>query len=166
LLPSETTISGVHSVPLKTIGHDKGQFTVLLTAKADGTKLVIFKGKGTRLMKSLEKIPGIVIRFSKNGWMNNVLTIEYLDNLIGAFLVGARSSFQAADVAWNVSLKQLMRSHYDVWPSQLDNYEYTRKGGNVRPPYHAEWVKSSWEEDSEQVMNPIPVMNQIMKENK
>ena len=36
-------------------------------------------------MKSLEKIPGIVIRFSKNSWMNDGLTIEYLNSLIGAF---------------------------------------------------------------------------------
>ena len=40
-----------------------------------------------------------------------------------------------------------MRSHYDAWFSQPDNYEYTR-GGNVRPPSRAllcDWVKSSWQ---------------------
>ena len=60
-MPSETTVTftGAHSVPLKTTGHEKDHFTVILTAKADGTELkpfVVFKGKGTRLMKSLEKI--------------------------------------------------------------------------------------------------------------
>jgi len=44
------TLTGAHSVPLKTIGPKKDHFTVILTAKADGTKLilfVVFKGKGT-----------------------------------------------------------------------------------------------------------------------
>ena len=51
----------------------KDHYTVLLTAKADDTKMksyVVFKGKGTRLIKKLEKIPGIVVRS-----MNSELTI-------------------------------------------------------------------------------------------
>ena len=53
-MPSETTVTftGVRSVPLKITGHKKDHFTVILTAKADGTKLksfVVFKGKGTQL---------------------------------------------------------------------------------------------------------------------
>ena len=59
---------------------------IILTARADGTKLkpfVAFKGKGTRLIKELQKIPGIVV--SSNGWMNNSLTIDYLQSIIGSF---------------------------------------------------------------------------------
>ena len=88
-MSSETTVAftGAHSVPLKTTGHEKNHFTNILTAKADGTKLkpfVVFKGKDTQLIKSLEKIRRIV-RFSKNGRMNDALTVEYLNSLIGPF---------------------------------------------------------------------------------
>ena len=44
-MPSDT---GSRSVPLKTSGHEKDHFTVILTAKGDGTKMkpyVVFKGK-------------------------------------------------------------------------------------------------------------------------
>ena len=92
-IPSDTTIhfSGARSVSVKTTGHEKNHFTVVLTAKADGTKIkpfVVFKGKGTRLLKALTTIPGLVVRFSDNGWMNDSLTIEYLRTIIGAFAFG------------------------------------------------------------------------------
>ncbi len=92
-MPSDTTVhfSGSKSVSVKTTGHEKNHFTVLLTAKADGTKLkpfVVFKGKGTRLLKGLSTISGLVVRFSDNGWMNDPLTIEYLRTIIGSFTFG------------------------------------------------------------------------------
>ena len=139
-------------------------------------------------MKSLEKLPAIIVRFSKNGWMNDALTVEYLNSLIGAFsfykrllvwdaykchiseLVrahirslhlhtaivpgGCTKFIQAADVVWNASFKRAMRSHYDTWLSQPDNFEYTR-GGNVKPPSRAllcDWVKSSWESVSAEMI--------------
>ena len=48
-MPGETTIArtGEISVPIRTTGHDKGRFTVVLAAMADGRKLkpfVVFKG--------------------------------------------------------------------------------------------------------------------------
>lgn len=92
-MPSDTTVhfTGSQSVSLKTTGHEKNHYTVVLTAKADGTKLkpfVVFKGKGTRLLKDLTTIPGLVVRFSPNGWMNDTLTIEYLRTIVGAFSFG------------------------------------------------------------------------------
>ena len=89
-MASETTVtlSGACSVPLKITEHEKDPFAVIHTAKADDTKLkpfVVFKGKGTQLIKLLEKIPGIIVCFSKNGWMNDALPVEYLNSLIGAF---------------------------------------------------------------------------------
>ena len=68
---SDTTVhfTGARSVSLKTSGHEKDHYTVVLTAKADGSKLklfIVFKGKGTRLIKNLSSIPGLVIRFSAN----------------------------------------------------------------------------------------------------
>ena len=94
-MPSDTTVAvtGSRSVPLKTSGHEKDHFTVILTAKADGTKMkpyVVFKGKGTRLIKDLQNIPGIVVRFSTNGWMNDDLTVDYLHSIIGALSFSKR----------------------------------------------------------------------------
>ena len=66
---------------LKTSGHEKDHYTVVLTAKADRSKLkpfIMFKGKGTRLIKNLSSIPGLVVHFSANGWLNDSLTIKYL----------------------------------------------------------------------------------------
>ena len=87
-MPSDTTVdsTGARSVPIKTTGHEKDHFTVILTARADGVKLkpyVVFKGKGTCLIKNLQSIQGIVVRFSANGWMNDSLTTDYLRTIIG-----------------------------------------------------------------------------------
>ena len=87
-MPSDTTVhlKGESSVPVKSTGHEKNHFTVVLTAQADGTKskpFVVFKGKVTRLIKDLQKIKGIVVQFSSNGWMNDALTIDYLRSIIG-----------------------------------------------------------------------------------
>ena len=68
-MPSNTTVDA-RSVPLKTTGHEKDNFTVILSALANGKKLkpyIVFKGKGTRLLKELKKIRGVVVRFSVNG---------------------------------------------------------------------------------------------------
>ena len=82
-MPPDTTVDvrRARCVPLKTTGHEKDHFTVTLSAHADGKKLkpyIVFKGKGTHLMKELSKITGVVIRFSANGWMNDQLTTDYL----------------------------------------------------------------------------------------
>ena len=43
-MPSDTTVAvtGARSVPLKTTGHEKNHFTVILTARADGLKMKPF----------------------------------------------------------------------------------------------------------------------------
>lgn len=49
---STAALSGSKSVLVKTTGHEKDQFTVILTARADGKKpppYIVFKGTGTRL---------------------------------------------------------------------------------------------------------------------
>ena len=48
-MPGETTVEhvGTRSVPLRTTGHEKSRFTVVLAAMADGRKLkpfVVLKG--------------------------------------------------------------------------------------------------------------------------
>ena len=71
-MPSDSTIDifEARSVPLKTTGHEKLNFTVILTARADGKKckpFVDFNGKGTQLIKELQQISCVVVRFSANG---------------------------------------------------------------------------------------------------
>ena len=69
-----------HSVPLKTKGHEKNNLTVVLTAKADGTKLkpyVVYKG-GIREVKAMQNISGVVVVSSKKSWMKEDLTADWL----------------------------------------------------------------------------------------
>ena len=92
---SDTTVAstGSRSVPLKTTGHKKDHFTVILSARADGKKLkpfIVFKGKGTPLHKELEKKLGVVVQFSGNRWMSNGLTCDYLKKITGSFFLTKR----------------------------------------------------------------------------
>ena len=63
----------------KTTRHERT--TSPLSARADGKKLklfIVFKGKGTHLLKELEKNPGVIVQFSGNEWMsNNDITSDY-----------------------------------------------------------------------------------------
>ncbi|CAL4062438.1 unnamed protein product, partial [Meganyctiphanes norvegica] len=71
-VPSNKTVDskGVHSVTVKTTGHEKTHYTVVLTCCADGTKLlpmVIFKRK----TMPKEVIPnGVVVHVQEKGWMD------------------------------------------------------------------------------------------------
>ena len=70
-VPSDTTVAltGSCIIPLTTTGHEK--ITVILTAKANSTKL---KPHGEVSNKSLVLF---VVRFSNNDRMNHMLTIDY-----------------------------------------------------------------------------------------
>ena len=62
------TFVGNKSVPIKTTGHEKSRVTVVLAAKANGSKLppfIVFKGK--RVDKGLQKVIGVVCAYSANG---------------------------------------------------------------------------------------------------
>ena len=79
-------LTGSRAVVLKTTGHEKSHYTVILTARADGKKLkpfIVFKGKGTHLIKELPRIPGVIVQFSDSGWKNNQLTKDYLRQVVG-----------------------------------------------------------------------------------
>ena len=76
-MPGETTVSRASEriISIHTTGHDKGRFMVVLAAMADGRKLkpyVVFKGVQT--VAELARIPGVVVAYSRNGWMNEELT--------------------------------------------------------------------------------------------
>ena len=60
-MPGETTVcrAGERTISIRTTGHDKGHFTVVPAAMADGRKLkpyVVFKG--VRPVAELAKISG------------------------------------------------------------------------------------------------------------
>ena len=80
-MPGKTTIThtGDQSVPIRTTGHNKGRFTVVLAAMADVRKLlpyVVFKG--VRRIAELDKETGVIVAYSKNGWMNENLTKDWV----------------------------------------------------------------------------------------
>ena len=84
-MPGRTTLEeqGSRTVAIKTTGHED-RFTVVLGARADGTKLqpmVIFKGK--RKDRSLENITGVVVEMQENVWMTEELTLRWLRMLWG-----------------------------------------------------------------------------------
>ena len=75
-MPGRTTLNerGARTVAIKTTGHEKDRFTVVLAARADGSKMhpmVIFRGK--RKDKSLQKLTGVVIEMQENAWMTEEL---------------------------------------------------------------------------------------------
>ena len=76
-MSSNTTVAltGSCIIPLTTTSHEKDHFTVILTAKANSTKL---KPHGEVSNKSLVLF---VVRFSNNDKMNHMLTIDYLPTL-------------------------------------------------------------------------------------
>ena len=71
-LPSNTTVEqrDTKTISILSTGHERANFTVVLSCLADGTKLppvIIFK----LVNVSREEFPnGVIIRANKDGWMN------------------------------------------------------------------------------------------------
>ena len=83
-MPGRRTLNerGARTVAIKTMGHEKDRFMVVLAARADGSKMhpmVIFRGK--RKDKSLQKLTGVVIEMQENAWMTEELTLRWLQML-------------------------------------------------------------------------------------
>ena len=82
-LPSNITIdeTGARSISIRTTGHEKTNFTVVLTCMADGTKLppiVIFK------LKNIPRgsfPPGVIVRANPTGWMNESEMLYWIENV-------------------------------------------------------------------------------------
>jgi len=82
-LPSNTTIDelGARSVSIHTTGHEKTNFTVVLTCMADGTKLppiIIFK------LKNIPRgnfPPEVIIRANQMGWMKENEMLNWIKNI-------------------------------------------------------------------------------------
>ncbi len=82
-LPSNTTIdeTGTRSVSIHTTGHEKTNFTVVLTCMADRTKLpplVIFKLK--KILRG--SFPQeVIVRANPTGWMNESEMLYWIENV-------------------------------------------------------------------------------------
>lgn len=82
-LPINTTINqkGAKTVSIRTTGHERSSFTVILACMADGTKLpavCIFKLKNI----PKEKFPrGIYIRVNEKGWVNEQEMLWWIENV-------------------------------------------------------------------------------------
>lgn len=80
--------AGTKSIPIKSTGHEKDHATIVLAAKADGTKLkpfVVFKNAKREVKRLEEGTSNAIIRSSNNGWMNQELTTDWLRTVYGKF---------------------------------------------------------------------------------
>ena len=82
---------GAKSVPIFSTGYHKAKFTVMLSAKANGSKLKPFIAlKGKRLPKELSNFNDADIVMTSNGWMNEDTTLTWIKNTWGTFSFGRR----------------------------------------------------------------------------
>jgi transposase-like protein len=92
-MPSTTTVEqkGASTIPIRTTGHEKKRITVALAIKSDGTKLkpyVVIPGK--KVPQELRKISDVVVACSPNAWMNEELTIDWLNRVWGSLAFSKR----------------------------------------------------------------------------
>jgi len=83
-MPGDTTATQTTGEQSLSVRTNKGRFTVILAAKADGTKLkpfVVFKE--VRPVPRLTKVPGVVVCMRRNGGMNEELTVKWIDSVWG-----------------------------------------------------------------------------------
>lgn len=73
------------SVPILMTGHNKQRITVCLTAMADGipNSCLLLYSRGKRMPKDVASIPNVIVRVSKNAWMNEELTSEWVEKIWG-----------------------------------------------------------------------------------
>ncbi|KAL7382417.1 hypothetical protein ABVT39_021878 [Epinephelus coioides] len=67
-------------------GQEKSQLTIVLAAKADGTKLkpfIVFRGAAGDEEAMQQQISGAVINTSPNGWINDALVSDWLETVVG-----------------------------------------------------------------------------------
>ena len=98
---SSTTVDNVEekSIRLKTTGHEKSKVSVCLAAKADGTKLkpfIVFPGAKRETKQLNEEFKNkCFVASSVNGWMNEDLTRDWVQGVLGKF------SFSRRILAWD-----------------------------------------------------------------
>ena len=90
-MPSATTVNeaGASSVTIRSTGHEKDRVTECLEGKANEDKLksfIVFKGgkRDVKRMNEERQLSGkCVICTSANGWMNESLTEEWIQYVVG-----------------------------------------------------------------------------------
>ena len=86
---AESTIDkkGIKSVPIKSTGHEKLRLTVVLTARADGSKLkpYIVIPRKREIQDLINTNKDALLSFAPKSWMDNQLTKDYLNRVIGRF---------------------------------------------------------------------------------
>lgn len=104
---------GMKTISMLSTGHEKSRITVMLGAKADGTKLkpmVLFKG-----VRRPQRIPsGIVVYMTPNAWANEEVVKAWL------WLVYGRDNQQRRLLVWDAlsahrvpAVKQLLAQEYN-----------------------------------------------------
>ena len=91
-MPSARTIEsvGAKTVPIKTTGHEKQRITVCLAVRGDGTKLPPFVViSGAKVPKTIN-YKGVKVVCSKSGWMNDVLTLQWVKEIYDRFSFNKR----------------------------------------------------------------------------
>lgn len=97
-------VKGTKTVLVKSTGHEKTKFTVVLSCLADGTKLkpmVIFKRK---TMPKIKFSAGVFVHVHENGWMDQAGVKLWIDNAWNMRNGGLRKEHSL--LAWD-----MFRSH-------------------------------------------------------
>ncbi len=84
---------GAKSEALKTTGQKESHLTVVLAGRADGTKLkpyIVFRGAADEVKAMQQQTSSAVIDTSVNGWMNDTLTADWLQSVVGKVNVTPR----------------------------------------------------------------------------
>ena len=93
---AETNVdtTGKKDIPLKTTGHEKVMVPVCLTAKADGTRLkpfIVLAGAKRECKVLNEEFKArCVIASAPNAWINEELTLTYVNSIIGRLAFNRR----------------------------------------------------------------------------
>ncbi|CAB4374185.1 unnamed protein product [Rhizophagus irregularis] len=140
-LPSNTTIDelGTRSVSIRTTGHEKANFTVVLMCMADGTKLpplIIFKLKNVPrgnfplevIIRANQKVDSVKRRFGEKN--TNIAVIPE----------GLTSRLQHLDVSVNKSFKTKMRRNYNEWMAEAEMPSDNERGNDEEGETDGEYV--------------------------
>ena len=83
---SNSTVADKSSneVSVRSTGHTKNRLSLFLSAKGDGLKPYILLPRKRPLPELVKRFRGkAVLKFEGTNWMNQTLTEDYLQNLIG-----------------------------------------------------------------------------------
>lgn len=84
-------LKGSKQVPIHSTGHEKVRITVILSARADGSKVkpyIVIPRK--RPIKELDATKDVVVAYNQKSWMDDALTEDYLNRAIGRLSFGKR----------------------------------------------------------------------------